>query len=187
MKCRHSASVLLVWRIAELEARHLKVAKIEPNHLLLGLCKVVDVDLTEVLSKDEPNRDDILEELLREVRRLRTIFRVAGVDARALRRSLRRASPQGRTSLERTKFLSRTSDAKEIFADAEHFAAASNQPLYPAHLLYAILLAEDEDRDVKLADLNVDKKRLLNVAKRDVLTFQVGAVADTKEARPRWN
>lgn len=187
MKSRHSASLLLVWRIAEFEARHLNASRIEPIHLLLGLCKVVDVDLPELVSKDIQDRDEVLEESLREVRRLRTIFRVAGVNAKALRRHLRRSSPEGRFSLPESEWLHRSATAKENFADAEHFAQASNQPVYPAHLLYASLLAQDKDRDATLANLDINKKRLLAVAKRDVLTFQVSPVSASRAARARWN
>jgi len=80
-------SLILVWRVAEFEARHAKASTIEPNHLLLGLCKVVDLDLPEFVTKDAPDRDEVLEELLREVRRLRTVFRAAGLDTKTFRRN----------------------------------------------------------------------------------------------------
>src|SRR5881396_287718 len=83
MKSRHSNSLILIWRLAEFEARHLDTSTIEPTHLLLGLCKVVDLDLPELVAKDSPNRDEVLEELLRDVRKLRTVFRAAGLDAKA--------------------------------------------------------------------------------------------------------
>jgi hypothetical protein len=37
MKSLHSDSLILVWRVAEFEARHSKASTIEPTHLLLGL------------------------------------------------------------------------------------------------------------------------------------------------------
>jgi hypothetical protein len=178
---------MLVWRVAEVEARHLKASTINPIHLLLGLCKVVDLDLPELISKKLPNRDEVLEEVLREVRKLRTIFRVADVDAKALRRRLRRVSPQGRLSLPESDRLRRSSAAKQLFSDAEHFAQVSNGAVYPVHLLYAILLMEDELRDAALLELNIDKKRLLTVAKRDVLTFQLGSASEVHRGRSRWN
>ena len=187
MKSRHSNSLILVWRVAEFEARHANASTITPTHLLLGLCKIVDVDLPNIVSKDTSDRDEVLEELLREVRKLRTIFRVAGVDAKTLRRRLRRASPERRFSLDESEQLRRSSAAKQIFEDAEHFAQVSNGAVYPVHLLYATLLADDEDRDAALADLDISKKRFVSVAKRDVLTFQVGPASETRGARTRWN
>ena len=74
MKTSYSTSLMLIWRVAEFGARHAKASTIEPSHLLLGLCKVVDLDLPEFITKEAPDRDEILEEMLREVRKLKTIF-----------------------------------------------------------------------------------------------------------------
>jgi len=187
MKSRHSNSLILIWRIAEFEARNLNASTIEPTHLLLGLCKIVDLDLPELVSKDSPDRDEVLEELLREVRRLRTVFRAAGLDAKVFRRRLRRASPERRFSLDESERLRRSSAAKQIFADAEHFAQLGSGTVYPVHLLYATMLAEDEHRDATLDELEIEKKRLTNIAKREVVLPQLGAATASKKARTRWN
>lgn len=187
MKSRHSNSLILVWRVAEFEARHLNASTIEPTHLLLGLCKVVDLDLPELVSKDSPDRDEVLEELLREVRRLRTIFRAAGLDAKTFRRRLRRPSRERRFSLDDSERLRRSTAAKRVFADAEHIAQLGSGTVYPIHLLYATLLVEDEHRDATLAEVNADKKRLLTVAKREVVMPQLGSASASKKARTRWN
>ena len=187
MKSLHSSSLILVWRIAEFEERHSKASTIEPIHLLLGLCKVVDLDLPEFVAKDAPDRDEVLEELLREVRKLRTVFRAAGLDAKTFRRKLRRASPERRFALDDSERLRRSSAVKQIFADAEHFAQLGSSVVYPVHLLYATLLADDEHRDATLAELNIEKKRLLTVSKREVLGRQIGSTSPSAKARTRWN
>lgn len=187
MKSRHSNSLILVWRVAEFEARHQKASVIEPTHLLLGLCKVVDLDLPELVSKDTPDRDEVLEELLREVRRLRTVFRTAGLDAKIFRRRLRRPSPDRRFALDESERLHRSFAAKRLFADAEHFAQLGGGAVYPIHFLYATLLAEDAQRDLTLTELGFDKKRLLTVAKREVLIPQIGVASKSKKERARWN
>lgn len=187
MKTSYSTSLMLVWRVAEFEARHAKAATIEPPHLLLGLCKVVDLDLPEFISKEAPDRDEILEEMLREVRKLKTIFRAAGLDAKTFRRKLRRTLPEPRFSLEDSKRLRRGSAAKQIFADAEHYAQLNSSAVYPVHLLYATLLAEDKHRDATLTEVNVEKKRLLTVSKREVLSPQPGSASSSKRERTRWN
>jgi hypothetical protein len=74
-----------------------------------------------------------------------------------------------------------------IFTDAEHFAQLGNCAVYPVHLLYATLLAEDEHRDATLGKLNIDNKRLLSVAKRDALAVQVDLASPSQKARTRWN
>ena len=187
MKSRHSNSLILVWRVAEFEARHQKASVIEPTHLLLGLCKVVDLDLPQFVSKDSPDRDEVLEELLREVRKLRTVFRTADLDAKIFRRRLRRPSPDRRFALGESELLHRSSSAKRVFTDAEHFAQLGGGSTYPIHLLYATLLAEDEQRDKTFTELGIDKKRLLNVAKREVLMPQIGSSSASRKERTRWN
>lgn len=187
MKSSHSNSLILIWRVAEFEARHVNASTIEPAHLLLGLCKVVDLDLPELVAKDSPERDEVLEELLREVRKLRTVFRAAGLDAKAFRRRLRRASPERRFSLAESERLRRSSAAKQVFADAEHFAQLGSGTVYPVHLLYATLLAEDKHRDATLTELQIDKAQFLTVAKRQILLPQLGSTSGSKKQRSRWN
>jgi hypothetical protein len=75
----------------------------------------------------------------------------------------------------------------DVIADAEHFAQLGSSAVNPIHLLYASLLAEDKHRDATLADLNIEKKRLLNVAKREVLMPQLGSASGSKKERSRWN
>jgi hypothetical protein len=145
------------------------------------------LDLTTIISKDAPDRDEVLEELLREVRKLRTVFRAAGLDAKAFRRRLRRASPERRFSLDESERLRRSPAAKQVFADAEHFAQLGSGTVYPVHLLYATLLLEDNHRDATLTELNIEKKRLLSVSKREMVMPQLGSSSASKKARTRWN
>jgi hypothetical protein len=187
MSTQHSPSLILTWRIAEFEARHLKASTIEPTHLLLGLCKVVDVDLPACVSKDAPDRNDVLEELLREVRKLRTVFRAAGLDAKVFRRRLRRFSPERRFSMDDSERLRRSPAARRVFADAEQFAQLGSGAVYPVHLLYATLLADDEHRDATLAQLQMDKTRFIAIAKKQIILPQPGASSGSKKERTRWN
>lgn len=174
MKKRHSDSLILMWRLAEIEARHLNATSIEPTHLLLGLCKSVDLDLPALVQKDSPDRDEVLEELLREVRRLRTIFRAAGLDARVFRRALRRKSKGKEIVLSEPQSLRRSKAAKQVFADAEHFAEMANSVVFPAQLFYAVISIEDEVRDDLLDQLGVEPERLQKVAKREIVSPWAG-------------
>jgi ATP-dependent Clp protease ATP-binding subunit ClpA len=187
MKPRHSESLILVWRVAEFEARQLKASTIEPIHLFLGLCKTVDLDLPAVVSKDAPERDEVLEELLREVRKLRTVFRTAQVNAKTLRRKLRLNSPEPRFALDARARLRRSDTAKQVFADAERFAQLAGGIVYPAHLLYAVLLVHDKDRDDTFKQLGIVKARLQQVAKREVVFNREGAAAATSKNKTHWN
>jgi hypothetical protein len=187
MKSRLSNSLALVWRVADFEARRLNSPLIEPLHLFLSLCKVVDLDLPELVSKDSPDRDEVLEELLREVRRIRGVFRAAGLDAKRVRRRLRKASFELRPAPDDSEGLHRSPAARLVFADAERLAKVDNSNIYPVHLLYASLITSDEQRDATLAELNIDKKKLANFAKVEMLTPQNGPPLGSKPAKARWN
>ena len=171
MKIQHTDSLFLVWRVAQIEAQKLKVATLEPTHLALALAKIVDVDFTELVPKGAKNRDATLEELLREARRLRTIFRVAGLNPQEFRRLLRLNAPTSRFAQEETETMHRSAAAKKIFSEAEQFAELSGQQqVYPVHLLLAVLIASDDVRDAVLLNLGVKKNRLVEIAKREIFT-----------------
>ena len=166
----------MIWRVAEYEARQLKASTIEPVHLLIALCKSVDLDLPALVSDKRPDRDEILEELLSEVRKLRSIFRAAGLGAKAFRRRLRTVLDGGIAdagpgfSVEpEPERLRRSKSAKLVFADAEHFAELSAHIVYPVHLLFAVLQITDAERDEVMEEFGIDLKRLRQVAKREVL------------------
>jgi ATP-dependent Clp protease ATP-binding subunit ClpA len=187
MKDPHSPSLMLIWQVAEIEARNLKATAIEPRHLFLGLCKTVDLDLPAILAKDTKERDEVLEELLREVRRLRSVFRAAGLDAKTFRRRLRQPAQDRRFALTTLERLHRSDAARKVFASAEHLATLAGSPVFPVHLLYAVILAKDADRDEVFRELGIGKARLLEAAKRDVLFRRDGSVFSLGKGRTQSN
>jgi len=168
MKIQYSDSLVFVWRIAEIEARHLKSPAIEPPHLFLGLCKAVDLDLPELVSEDIPNRHEVLEELLHQVRRIRNVFRAARLDAKTFRRRLRQSAADRLVALSNPDQIHRSKAAKKVFADAERLATLEDSNVMPVHLLYAVLLAQDDQLDGTLEELGVSRKDLQGAAKREV-------------------
>jgi Clp amino terminal domain, pathogenicity island component len=187
MKTQHSASLLLVWRVAELEARHLKAPFLEPSHLLLGLCKIVDLDLPTLVAKETPGRDAVLEELLRETRRLREVFRKADFDARRFRRRFRQVMTTGSSVMAARGRLHRTDDAKDTFAEAERMACLGDGTVFPVHLLHAVLATKDPARDEALTELGIEKRRLDEAAKRGAIPRRGPAAASTSKDKTRWN
>jgi ATP-dependent Clp protease ATP-binding subunit ClpA len=187
MKSRHPPSLLLVWRVAELEAHHLKAPFLEPSHLLLGLCKIVDLDLPTLVAKETPDRDAVLEELLRETRRLREVFRKAALDPQRFRRRFRQVLTTGSSVMETRGRLHRTDDAKDTFACAERMACLGDGTVFPVHLLHALLTAKDPARDQVLKELGTDKTRLREAARQGVIVPRDRAAASTSKDKTRWN
>lgn len=126
MKTNYSKSLMLIWQLADCEAKRLQAAFLEPAHLLLGLCKCVDIDVPSSLPPGVPERDSLLEELLREFRRLRDAFRSSGFDAMRFRRHYRTVLPEGSATLHLAEsHLHRNDAAKDVFWEAERIAEVS--------------------------------------------------------------
>ena len=80
-----------------------------------------------------------------------------------------------------------SSAAKQVFDEAENFAQIFSGAVYPLHLFYAGLLTDDELRDATLAELNVEKKHLLTVSKREVFGKQIVLASPSEKLRIPWN
>lgn len=164
MNPQHSRSLILIWLLANFEARRVNSKMIEPGHFLLALCKAVDVDLTIFVPMTWPGRDDILEETLREVRRLRTVYHEANFNARGFRRAFRFHCGSGLPGQGEVDQLHRSKESKKVFAEAERFAAIAESVVFPVHLLYAVLMIPDETRDVLLDQHGTEPKCLRTLA-----------------------
>lgn len=185
-KARHSSSLCLIWQLAELEARRLTSPVIEPLHLLLGLSKSVDLDLPSIVSKELSNRDAVLEECLREVRRLRSLFSAAGLNGAIFRRSLRCIPTKQDALVSGPGALHRSRAAREVFAEAEHYAGLREGVVYPVHLLLAVLCAEDPQRDLVLKETGVSRELLHEVVAQAALG-QGSSVPVASNGAAGWN
>jgi ATP-dependent Clp protease ATP-binding subunit ClpA len=183
---RYSSTLYLIWRLAELEARRLTCPVIEPLHLLLGLSKCVDLDLPSIVNHELSNRDGVLEECLREVRRLRNLFSAAGLNAAHFRHSLRRIPTKQDALVTRSGALHRSPAAREVFAEAEHYAKLREGVVYPVHLLLAVLCTEDAQRDRVLKEMGVNRERLHEVVVQAALGQGLPAAAAGNEVAG-WN
>jgi hypothetical protein len=143
MKVAHSKSLLLVWRLTELEAKRLGAKELEPAHFLIGLAKAVDVDWIEAIDKEIADREALLEEVLREMRTLREEFDKLGLEPRKLRRRLRRALTRQCENGNKER-LRRGTEARRAFSVAEKIAALAQSPVFPKHLLHGIAKSGSE-------------------------------------------
>jgi len=184
-KARHSRSLYLIWQLAELEARRLDSPVIKPLHLLLALSKSVDVGLPSIVSKELSNRDAVLEECLREVRRLRSLFSAAGLNG-AIFRSLRCIPTKQDALVSGPGALHRSRAAMEVFAAAEHYAGLRKCVVYPVYLLLAVLCTEDPQRDLVFKETGVSRERLHEVVVQAALGQGFPVVAAGNEAAG-WN
>lgn len=165
----HSQSLILVWRIAEAEARHRNASEIDTIYFVIALAKAVDVELSELIPSDTPERQATLEECLRELRRVRQVFSAVQIDTRDLRHRLRDRCAKDLPTGVADKFLHRTDAARAVFADAEAFADFAKANVFPIHLLYAVCIAPGKQISDVLQEVNTNVSRLRTAAKNEML------------------
>lgn len=157
---RHSDSLILVWKLAELEARHGQSPAIDPAHFFLGLLKVVELDVARLAETWQAEGRDSIERICGDIANVRAVLTGADIDTTVLRRRLRRRLGPG-TAKEGDR-VSRSDASREAFRVAE---AMGGDTVLPNHLLAAIVeLAIPEVLRV-LSDSGVDPQRLLRNAK----------------------
>jgi ATP-dependent Clp protease ATP-binding subunit ClpC len=136
---RHIDSLVLVWRIAEIEARHLGSRQIEPSHLFLGLLKIVDLNLEKALVQATSIDTAAVNT---EVEFLRRSFGEYDLDTTRIRRRFRRYLKKGEP-IEPNVHLRRSPKARETFARAEALAEPLGGNVHPLHLAVALLQQQD--------------------------------------------
>lgn len=137
---RHADSLLIVWRVAELEARNLGSGRLGPAHFFLGLLKIVDIDIDSLLERlagIDPTRGS---DVRADLRRLQDVFEDAGIRTTQLRRRLRLQIRDGTgagTSGEGR--LRRDSASRAAFVLAADISTTGDNMVRPIHLLLALL------------------------------------------------
>jgi len=168
----YSSSFVLMWQLADFEARQIEAAEIEPSHILLGVFKSVDVDLTTVVSGGGSlaDRDESLENMLREVRRLRRIFDNCALDARKFRKCYRDQLGESVSVSSTIGMLHRSEDSHTIFRGAGQLAA--ERRVFPVHLLGSVLKVHDPLRDDVLGEQGVQLETLEQATELEMLAAQ---------------
>jgi ATP-dependent Clp protease ATP-binding subunit ClpC len=163
---RHADSLILVWKLAELEARYLRNREIDPAHFFLGLLKIVDIDVVRLAENWQPEGRDSVEQLSADVELLRSIFTESLIETTPLRRRLRSRLSKG--AAEEREVLRRSGSARALFAKAE---TMNSEIVRPDHLLAAILDTNISEVSRVLADSGIDREKLT----RDVKAVLVAA------------
>ena len=79
------------------------------------------------------------------------------------------------------------SGVDERRGDAERFAQLAGGTVYPVHLLYAVLLSDDQNRDDTFKQLGIAKTGLQEAAKREVVRHRASLPFGTSKNKARWN
>lgn len=137
---RHSDSLLIAWRLAELEAANLHCAELEPEHYFLALLKLGELDVAAILAENTTLSDQRIQQEVCSVLIMASCLATAGLETTQIRRRLRRALPRGSNSEKVGTHLRRSGLSREVFAEADQVAAQTTSGmLEPLHLLAGIL------------------------------------------------
>ena len=137
---RHSNALLIAWRLAELEAGHLQTSVLEPEHFLLGLLKLPELEVSEILSQRTALNDQEIRSEAEWTERLNRCFRNAGLDTTRARRRLRSRLVPGEEQIAPQQRFRRSTLMREVFSHADSFATDhGSMALEPTHLLAALL------------------------------------------------
>jgi len=133
----YSSGTNIVWRIAAVEAQNLRHQEIDPVDLMLGILKLVDVEIGKIAGR---KKDDSIGDINSEVNEIKSIFLESGLVAVKTRRRLRRESVH---QLQNTDYKSgvihRSPRLKDVFRRAETFLSSTEKIIKPIHLLAALL------------------------------------------------
>ena len=186
---RYSQSVMLVWRIAAAEAYVGNAAEIEPAHLLLGLCKLCDLDFEELFAAQPGVELALRQEIEADAMELRRLFQQASLDQTRFRRRLRARVAGPGPSPFAGDVMHRSQESRQLFRRAEETAAmeaTGESVLRPRHLLRALLKILDSPWAGLLADMGAGEslRRVVDgaSASRGTIVQTVPAEADGREA-----
>lgn len=162
---RVSPAVFIAWQLAGVEAVEiLSHNQIEREHIFLGILKLLDIPVDELISELRIPED--LSPLLKnEIQQVKKIFTDLQVNITDLRRSLRSYLKVGnKTFME--PVIHRSPDCKKMFSQAENLRQRyGHNEIGLFHLLFALLSQEDniviDFLKLKKIDINLLQKRLL--------------------------
>lgn len=128
-----SPSINIVWRIAELEASRAGFSEISEAHFWLGICKVVDLPLTDFLKDCDVEMRAMEGQIVDDYEELREAFADIQVSAILFRRVLR--AELGKWDGEGKRPLHRSDGLRDVFKQAMTMAATEGVRIRPMHLV----------------------------------------------------
>ena len=157
---RYSDSLMLVWNIAAHEAAHGGYAMIEPSHLFIGLAKVVDYPVDELIRQATPEDARELAQIKVDIEKLTLLFSHTRINVKEFRRLLR-AELGGVVSLVRKPVIHRSQASRRVFELSEAFCDDHSVPtVRPVHLVCALSTIDGSPWDQVLYGLGVDQQTL---------------------------
>ncbi|MHC1739756.1 MAG: ATP-dependent Clp protease ATP-binding subunit [Anaerolineaceae bacterium] len=167
------------WQFSAQEAVLGKHNYIETEHLLIGICSLEKIRLSDAVNELDPRSQKIL---LAETAAIGEVLGSADIDAATLRRTIRRKLGIG--DVERTeKIVHRSLACKEVFARAAELTGVGDE-ITCIHLLAAIIEQSTEIITSVLQEIGVKPNVLLETIMAKVSAPPVVAEAEKIKPQP---
>ncbi len=153
-------SIDITKRLAEAEAAHAGFSEIGVAHFWVGICKAVDLSISDLLRVGTPELQNQKSELEDDLLELRDAFTGADLSPKLLRRTIR--SELGIQAEKFARPFPRSQNLRVIFNDANELALLQNQTIRPAHLLFVMIEKCDPVVTSSLNKLNHDAGEILS-------------------------
>jgi ATP-dependent Clp protease ATP-binding subunit ClpC len=147
-------SLDITWSLAEAESAHAGFAKIGLTHFWIGLCKVVEVSVPELLKAGGPDLQAMEGQVEADFKELRDAFAAAKVSTTKLRRAIR--AELGKKGHLAERPLHRSPELRRCFKEGLSMAHGDGGRLRPAHVFAALVNHGDPAVDEALMKLGLD-------------------------------
>ncbi|MGC9502509.1 ATP-dependent Clp protease ATP-binding subunit [Baaleninema sp.] len=154
----YAPSTVLAWNIAAIEAKSGHASEISPAHLLLGLCKLCDLDLERFCPRQIRNNPLQKREFKSDIQVLQQWFDSWGLDRTQFRRQLRSQIARPTPVRVHQGIMHRDRAAREVFGRAEEISTLQSidEPtVRPYHLLQALFELPNAPWENLLAELGI--------------------------------
>ncbi|MCP2727297.1 hypothetical protein [Limnofasciculus baicalensis] len=115
----YSPSLIFTWEIAAVEAKASNANEIEPSHLLIGLCKLCDLDLERFFTGPPMEKQGQRPEFEADILELKQKFQQADIDPTTFRRRLRSVVANLGPDVDSGRGMSRSQESRQVFRRAE--------------------------------------------------------------------
>jgi ATP-dependent Clp protease ATP-binding subunit ClpC len=154
----YAPSTVLAWNIAAIEAKSGHATEIEPAHLLLGICKLCDLDIDRFCPKQIRDSRSQRQEFQKDVQILQQWFENWGLDPTVFRRRLRTRMVRTDRNIIHEGIMHRDALSRDVFERAEEISAlhAIDEAIVrPCHVLQSLFEQPDTPWDSLLADMGI--------------------------------
>ncbi len=131
-----SPSIDITWSLAEAEAAHAGFSEIGLAHFWVGVCKAVEVSVSELLKAGSPELQAMEGQVEADFLEVREAFSAVGLSPKLLRRLIR--AELGKGPGHEGRPLHRCMALRKVFKTAASVASSDRERLRPMHLIAAL-------------------------------------------------